>query len=139
MEFFGKNVLFIQKLIDLTLDKQIKWKYYHDGLFEFNDENFKFFHHEYCWVDSANSFYTEFENTIVLLVYEISESGKDGSITSLYRLFVSEPGEDGYIDDVNVSEDDYALLTELSYHIKGILSQKNPKAEKFIDSIIDKE
>ena len=138
MEFFGKNIIFIQRLNALTISGQLKWKYYSDGMFQFNDEDLKFFHHEFCWVDSSNSFYSKINETIVLLVYEIHESGKDGSTNSFYRLLVAEPGEDGYIDDISIPDEQYHLIAELSYHIKGLLGKKNPKAEKFIDSLIDK-
>lgn len=137
IEWFNRKVIFVQKLIDMTLNKKLTWKYYSDNTFTFNDENFKFFHNEFCWLDSNSSFFTQIDDTTIILAYEINESGKDGSISSMYRLLVGEPGENGYIDEIKLDKEHYPLLIELSYHIKGILGQMNPKAEKFIDNIID--
>lgn len=138
-EWLGKNFLFVQRLIDKTLKKEIDWAYYHDGLYELNDENLIFFHHEFCWLDSTNSFFTQIDSTIVILAYELAESGKDGSITRRFKLIVGEPGSDGYISEIKVDDEHYSSLIELSYHIKGILAQTSPKAEKFIDKFLDGE
>ncbi len=139
IEWFDRNVIFVQKLINMTLKKKLTWNYYYNDTFYFKDENFKFFHHEFCWLDSNSSFFTQINDTTIILAYEINENGKDGSISSMYRLLVGETGENGYIDEIKLDENHYPLLIELSYHIKGILGQMNPKAEKFIDMLIDKK
>lgn len=140
MFFFGKNVLFVNKLIDMTLDRKITWHNYSSDLFKLNDENMMLFFHEYRWIDPSNSFYTKIDDTIILLIYEINDSGKggkDGTLLNKYSLYIAEEGENGYVDNVSVEDKNYSVLAELSYHIKGIVNKENPKSERFIDKIIN--
>lgn len=137
MFFCGRNVLFVNKLIEKTLHNDLAWSNYKNGLFNFNDTKMNLFQCEYRWIDQSNSFYTKVENTIVLLIYDITESGKDGTVFGKYSLYIAEEGENGYVDNVSIEDKDYAVLAELSYHIKGIVNKENSKSERFIDKIIN--
>ena len=131
-----KKVEFVNRLIDMTINNMLEWRHYYDGVIDIKDDNMLLFHTEYCMLDSSKSYYTLFESHFIILVFEISESGKDGTISKAFRLLLGEPGKHGYISELKFENDPYALLSELSYHIKDSICNTDEKAEAFIDYVL---
>ena len=134
-----KNVEFVNKLIDMTMNNSLSWKHYSDDAIQINDENVVFLHSEFCILDSSKSYYTNLDSHFIILAYETNEDGKDGYITKTYRLMVGESGKHGYISQIKFLEDPYALLSELSYHIMDSIKDTDEKANAFIDAFLNNQ
>ncbi len=134
-----KNIDFVNKLIDMTMDNALVWKHYSDGKIDIKDDNVIFFHTEYCWLDCSKSYYTNLDSHFIILAFETSEDGRDGTITKAFRLLIGETGTHGYISEVKFDDDQYALLSELSYHIKDSIHDTDEKADAFIDAVLNNQ
>lgn len=134
-----KNIAFVNRLIDMTMNNTLVWKHYSDGDINFKDDHMIFFHMEFCMLDSSKSYYTFFDSHFIILAFEINENGKDGFISKTFRLLLGEPGKHGYISELKFDDDPYELLSELSYHIKDSMHDTDEKAEAFIDAVLNNQ
>lgn len=131
-----KGIDFVNRLIDMTMNNSLVWKHYSDGEINFRDDYCVFYHSEFCMLDSSKSYYTTLDSHFIILAFETNEDGKDGIISKTFRLLLGEPGKHGYISELKFDDDPYALLSELSYHIKDSMHNTDEKAEAFIDAVL---
>lgn len=132
-----RNIEFVNRLIDMTMNNTLIWKHYFDGEINIYDEHGVFYHTEFCSLDSSKSFYTYLNDGFVILAYEEITSAIDGDLSKEFRLLVGEEGKHGYISVVKFDDDPYALLSELSYHIKDSIHDTDEKADAFINSVLN--
>lgn len=134
-----RNIEFVNRLIDMTMNNALVWKHYFDGAVDFKDEYMIFFHTEFCILDSSKSYYTMLDSHFIILASETNEDGKDGIISKTFRLLLGEPGKHGYISELKFDDDPYALLSELSYHIKDSMHDTDEKADAFINAVLNNQ
>ena len=134
-----KSTEFVNRLIDMTMNNSLVWKHYSDGDINFKDDFGVFFHTEFCTLDSSKSFFTILDTNFIILAFETITSAIDGSFEKEFRLLVGEDGKHGYISEVKFDDDPYALLSELSYHIKDSMHNADEKADAFINAVLNNQ
>ncbi len=131
---------FVDKIAEMTTQKSISWQHYKDGDLNIKDDNFIFFHSEFCMLDSKSSYYTRIDRNFIILALEKWEDGKDArQPQEYYRLLVGEEGKHGFISQLPFNDDPYAMLSELSYYIKDSINDSDEKAAAFVDSILNND
>lgn len=91
-------ISFIDKLTNQTISGSILWRYLSELETVTQESNkglyFTIFQTEYHRVDFFSSYYGIIGNGTVYLINETFESGRDGSITSGYNLYLQKEGSD---------------------------------------------
>ena len=87
--------------------------------------------------DLQKSFYTDLNFGVVYLLYESSESGRDGTVIEGYNLYIQERDEYGYLTHSEVKSLGYddETLNILSQVIINYLSREDNTVDRFLQNI----
>lgn len=138
MTFFNDyQIDFVKKLINITLDNKIKWNMLDNLKSVSESENYSLYYtlftNEYHKISYERSYYTSYKDGNIYLIYEWSESGKDGSISEGYNLY-TQFNKNEPVDPVFV---DKSYLYQLSNAIKEDIKVKNNTQHDFIKSFLE--
>ena len=92
------------------------------------------FQNEYRRIDYPSSFYAFVGNGAVFVINEYSESGRDGSIISGYKIYL----QDDFKNKVFPLSCPSSLIHQLLNSILSYLSVQEADAESFIDNYLAK-
>ena len=129
-----KIVEFIQKLSKETLANRIAWKsvcYYQNTSFDAdNSLSLLFQENEFHHIDFLSSYYAVIDFGIIIVLKEENESGRDGLLTSGYRIYLH--------DESTGTTSNLRCADRLSYQLVNSIQVYLANAESAAESFIDK-
>lgn len=125
---------FIKKVSKQSLDGKILW----NRMFEYEklcpESNKKLYNiiiqSEFSQIDFATSYYAIIKNAAVFIINETSISGRDGTMTSGYVVYIQDEDNDNKIYSVPCGQ---SSIYQLINSIESYLTTKEKEVNLFID------
>lgn len=130
---------FINKLSKETIDDKIYWNCL-TSLQNISEESnpaifYLLFECEFHHINHKNSYYAIINSGEVYILNEINESGRDGTVTSGYQMYVHQEKSSNTHVIPCTQGDIYRLLNAIT----ASLSKKENELESFIDSYLESD